>query len=890
MAEPDRAAMTGLPGLARQVLAAGGTVVTANRRLAQAIANTFNAAALQAAGPGRSWPSPDVLPWDAWVRREWMRLRDSGGSALRRVVLNPVQSDRLWQRVLDTAGERPVDLPGAAREARRARALLFGWELDPAATLGGVGDDPQGFRRLHAAFETRLAARRWTDQPGMERELADGARAPETPIAFAGFDAWTPLQTRIADRVGGTMLTAPRGAPARIIAAPFPEPDAEISAAAGWMKARTAENPGTRLALVVPDLAGIRDRVEALLSGVLSPGPAWDLPPAARRPWNLTIGRPLSEWGLAHAALEALRGLSAPMPFGRASRLLRSPWLGATAAEASSRARVEAGLRRAGWFELSAGQLAGAAGRGGCPVFAAGFETAIRRLSGDPGSRRLTDWAGEFGQILRDLGWPGADALDSETFQLFQAWGETLESFAALDAVSGPVDFRRAVGELSLLAGERVFQPESADAPVQVLGLLEAAGQPFDAVWISGLHDQVWPPPLKPNAFLPVRLQRDLGMPRACPERELNLARERLDGMLHAAPEVVLSWPETAGDEVLRPSPLIARWVAEGPRVEVAQPETWGARLAAARSREPLPADQLDRVSGRRSGGMAVLSDQSRCPFRAAAVHRLAAEPLESPLPGVDPRVRGSWAHAALRRLWTDWAGREAAAALDDEDRARQIEAAVTAARKETGVDDGPVDPGHAELEAVRLTALIRKLVEEDLTRPDFRVLATEASVELTLGGLVLSGRLDRLDRDALGDWIIDYKTGDARVRGWLAPRLPDPQVPAYAAGREALAGVAFGIVQSGKTGYQGLVRGDQPVGPFKPVEGMRDAPAPGMDWADLKAWWGGQVEALAREFASGRADVAPRDGNACRYCGLDMLCRRHELEVLPGGSGGGDD
>jgi probable DNA repair protein len=675
-----------------------------------------------------------------------------------------------------------------------------------------------------------------------------------------------------------------------VVAAPFPEPDAEVSAAAGWMKARTEQDPGARLALVVPDLERVRDRVEALLAGVLSPGPAWDVPPAERRPWNLSIGRPLSEWGLVHAALEALRGLSGPMPFGRASRLLRSPWIGGTAGEAGSRARVEAGLRKAGWFELSAGQLAGAAGRGGCPIFAAGFETALARLSRGSRSRGFAAWAGEFGQILRDLRWPGAEALDSETYQLFQAWTETLEVFAALDAVSGSVDFSRAVGELASLAGERVFQPESADAPIQVLGLLEAAGQSFDAVWISGLHDLVWPPPLKPNAFLPARLQRDLGMPRACPERELELARERLNGILQAAPEAVLSWPETAGTEVLRPSPLIAGWIAKASQPAFTQPETWGMRLAAAGSREPLPVDQLRPVTGRRSGGMAVLSDQSRCPFRAAAIHRLAAGPLETPLPGMDPRVRGSWAHAALRGLWADWAGRAAVADLDAAGRRRQIEAAVRAARAEAGVDAGPMDPDHVEIEASRLAALIGQLVEKDLERPDFRVVATEEAVELTLGDLVLSGQVDRLDRDALGEWIIDYKTGEARTRGWLSPRLPDPQVPAYALGRESLAGVAFGILQAGKTGYQGIVCGDQPVGPFRPVEGMRDAPAPGMDWADLRAWWQEEVEALAREFASGRSEVAPRDVTACRYCGLDMLCRRHDLEILAGGSGDGDD
>ena len=119
---------SGLFGPALDVLAAGGTVVTANRRLALAVAGAFNTEAGEAADAGRSWRSPDVLPWEAWVRREWMRHRDSGRLARRQIVLSPAQSDRLWQRVLETAGENPVDLPAA--------------EVRPAESDGAdAGDD-----------------------------------------------------------------------------------------------------------------------------------------------------------------------------------------------------------------------------------------------------------------------------------------------------------------------------------------------------------------------------------------------------------------------------------------------------------------------------------------------------------------------------------------------------------------------------------------------------------------------------------------------------------------------------------------------------------------------------------------------------------------------------
>jgi len=177
---------------------------------------------------------------------------------------------------------------------------------------------------------------------------------------------------------------------------------------------------------------------------------------------------------------------------------------------------------------------------------------------------------------------------------------------------------------------------------------------------------------------------------------------------------------------------------------------------------------------------------------------------------------------------------------------------------------------------------MIVELVAADLRRPPFTVEAAESPVELDLAGLLLRGRIDRVDRDALGDWVIDYKTSDPSLGGWLNERLPDPQVPAYSGTREDLAGIGFGVLRAGKTGYRGLVRGDDKVGPFKPLAGQNRPPPPTEDWPAMRVWWQVHVEALAGEFAAGRAEVSPRDAQACRYCGLDALCRRFEA-LAPG-------
>jgi len=99
---------------------------------------------------------------------------------------------------------------------------------------------------------------------------------------------------------------------------------------------------------------------------------------------------------------------------------------------------------------------------------------------------------------------------------------------------------------------------EDEGAPVQVMGMLEAAGLRFDHLWIMGLHDEALPAPANPNPFLPTSLQRQHKLPHSSAERELEFANKLAERLLASAPDVVLSYPEREGDRTLSPSPLVA--------------------------------------------------------------------------------------------------------------------------------------------------------------------------------------------------------------------------------------------------------------------------------------------------------------------------------------------
>jgi hypothetical protein len=99
---------------------------------------------------------------------------------------------------------------------------------------------------------------------------------------------------------------------------------------------------------------------------------------------------------------------------------------------------------------------------------------------------------------------------------------------------------------------------ESPPAPIQILGGLEAAGLPLDALWVAGLAAERWPPAPRPNPLLPLAWQRERNVPRSTAARELAYAQALTQEWARAAPEVVFSSAEMADDHPRTMSSLVA--------------------------------------------------------------------------------------------------------------------------------------------------------------------------------------------------------------------------------------------------------------------------------------------------------------------------------------------
>ncbi|MEW5862983.1 MAG: PD-(D/E)XK nuclease family protein [Pseudomonadota bacterium] len=834
--------------------AAGVTVVTPNARLARELAREFDDR--QAAAGRQCWESADILPLAAFVERTWEEALYGPGGAGLPMLLTPAQERELWVEAIAASrwAGALLDVSRTAAQAMEAWRLAHAWRIAPPEAGSAGTEDARAFASWAAAYAWRARNEGLTDAATLP-DLELTARGTKLLVAYA-FDILPPQALAVLRRYAHAFC-APPARRSRVLRASFASVAEELESAAWWARTKL-ECGARRIGIVVPDLVERRRALARIFARVLRPGSELPGAAAAPMPFNVSAAEPLAAWPLAAAALGLLELAHGEVPFEAASRLLRSPFLGGAETEYAARARLDARLRRECGPRIGLAELI--ARSGDCPRLRAHLEAvfAIRPRGASP-----HDWARHFSAVLEAAGFPGERTLDSVEYQVRGKWHEVLAELAGLASVRGRLSAEEALARLRRLAAETAFQPESEDAPVQVLGLLEAAGQQFDALWVSGLTDEAWPLHARPNPFLPIALQKRAGIPESSAETSLALDARITAGWAAAADEVVFSWPRREADRDLAPSPLIAQF--EEHALDIARGTRYRDAIFAQRALEAATDERAPPVGATTGvhGGTRLVADQAACPFRAFARHRLGAEALESPQPVPDARTRGLLVHALMAHIWREL---KSSTALGTRELAPLVAAAAQAAVREARLEGAL-----AQLEARRLERLAREWLELERNRDAFDVVRIEDRITIEIGGLSLTGRLDRMDRLADGTHaVIDYKTGDRASAGqWLDERPDDPQLPLYAlAAGETVAALAIARIRTGEMKFSGFAAGECGI------PGLRRAE----DWNALVHAWRTRLDALAREFASGWAAVAPKRGLAtCRDCDLQPLCRVHE-------------
>jgi len=896
------------PAPTAERLAAGITVVTATRRLARDLTRAFDAR--QAAAGRRAWESADVLPWHAFVARTWRRI---AGDCGRELLLNEWQLAAVWEAVIADdirANERDEaalwNTHATARGAAQAWATIHDWRIELSACAAAANRtkhrDHLCWIRWARAFDARCRARNWTDSHRLARQL--GARltaADDLPpdalpqaIQFSGFDHLTPQQDAVVDALRGAgvevtvdaVAADSAAAPCHLSSVVCPDESAQWLAAAAWARAQLEANPGARIAIVAPNIGRAAPGIEAALRQILCPRQLLQPDaPAAELPYHISLGAPLGRHPVARDALAALAAFGGrALPVEEVGGLIRSPFIAPAFDEADARCKLDLACRRYLPHEIRFARLVeqltderGLQAAADCPKLSAALAQAQALAESEPSRARqaASHWAMRFDEFLKCLGWPG-EGLGSDEFQAAQALRRALQNLATLDLATAPMRAADALAWLRRRALEQAFQPEAHAAPVQVLGVFEAAGQRFDALWFGDLTADEWPPQPRPNPFIDLELQRAAGAPGSCAQSARAQTETTHRRILASAEAAVLSHPAVVDEDVAAEASVLFGDDAAADDAAALRDVT-PARLicAAGPDLESAADNQAPKLPAAvAGGGIAVIENQAKCPFRAFALHRLHAREAEANEQGLDAGERGALVHRALQLVWETIQSSAKLAQLTDAKRRKIIDAAVAEAAKQSAAMSG-CGARFQKVQARWLADTLREWLEVEEERAAFTVAGLEQETSVSVGDLTLACKIDRVDQLASGDTaLIDYKTGTANsLRNWAGARPQSPQLPLYAIAGDATGAVAFAQVKRGECKFSGVARGDFGPG-VGAVESSRALKGEFADWAALLAHWRRALPVLAAEFVAGEARVDPHQPSVCAQCNLHTLCR----------------
>lgn len=868
----------------------GALVITVNNRLARHLRQQVDNH-MRALG-SLAWRTPRIFTFESWLYQVAARL------GLDDRILTPGQALHLWENVIDEelkgADIALMNSAEAAVQAQQAHHLLEQYEATFSFSEGG--DDQCTFLRWRERWQDACCKKGLEDYSRLaqrvRKSLKSNHSAMPTEVIIAGFDDITPaVKGILADlqengcRVRVWMSAVHRGNHhSRIGCLDIRD---EVRCCARWVHRLLEEGSDGRIGIVAPELDVYKSLIERIFREELNASTL--LPDDHKaKTFNLSLGSPLGEEGMIVAALEIL-SLKSSVTLDKIGFLLRSPFVWGYLAEQHSRGIFDGELRRLRLREIPLERLIRLAAGGfkkGCgrsDLFSRVLETVAVSLE-EKSPRHPGAWAQHFAGMLEACRWPGDRTLDSRDYQVFTAWKELLETMASLDPVSKPISRTDALALLRRLAKRKMFQAEGSEGQVQVMGTLEVAGLEFDHLWVLGMHEEAFPPPPKPNPFLPIALQRHCGMPRADASRELDFAGKVAARLLKASPEVVISYPQKLDGQGVSISPLFDALQESEPMLAALQHPA--GRICAQAPKLESRIDDLGVAlpGGKKvSGGTAILKDQALCPFRAYARHRLNAEGLVTGALGLDALDRGSLVHDSLEFFWEQTRDLQTLQRLTEEALCKRVDECIEKALVKLALDrQVPIPRGLKNNEARRLAKLLSEWLEVEKQRADFTVECLETWHRTSLGQLTIQTRLDRIDRLADGSQIIiDYKTGQPGIADWLGERPLEPQLPLYSLDRDGqnLAAVAFAKVRNSNCAFIGVAREAELLPGIPALANNSALEAAGiLDWKTLLADWRKHLLHLSNEFARGVAVVSPIDqGKACDRCDLQILCRINE-------------
>jgi len=620
----------------------------------------------------------------------------------------------------------------------------------------------------------------------------------------------------------------------------------ELQSIAEWSKEKSAKNPQHQIAVVIPNLSELQHKVSSIFDEVFGSHAT----ETQQKPFNISLGNSLSQYPLIRHLFKVI-GLSNEVIRGGIEldslcRVISSPYIKGANIEANSRSLLINKLLSRGKSQFTIKQLI--ALMIDCPI----LKEQILSISQIINKRRAPseDWLESLYQLL-DIWAFGSDrALSSSEYQLFEKFQNESLILNQSPALRHQMTFEECVDLLRKHFDAVIFQPQSGDANIHILGALEAEGLHFDAVWVSNMTSDFLPGVVKFPLFIPANVCSEFHLPSSTFDLIQENAVSTLSKLKRLGNKVNFSFAETNdGREQIATPFLDFKPCAEN--APIAPQEQ------ALTTIKDTCAPRLQNTVIKQ--GVQTLQDQMSCPFKGF-VRRLKIQEFELDHLGLNRAEQGVLIHKILETIFTEISTAKALKELSDESINRLIESHTQNAI-------GTTDQNYQTIEKDRIIRVINRYLALEKQRLDFEVVATESVVEVCIEGLSFTTKLDRMDQLENGDkLIIDYKTGQSALSQITGKVIEQAQLPIYAISNE-VDGVAFAQINANESVFKAVAR-DREILPSS-----KQAQTKMPDWDVQLNTWQETLGKASLGFQQGVADVLP-EKNACNYCDYDLLCR----------------
>ena len=498
-----------------------------------------------------------ILPLQTWLIDCYRQTLLQHSNPLN--LLSSNQELQLWQQIIKTSktGKELLQVATTAQVVQQAYQTLHAWNLDLKVLDNENNPNVQALLEWGRTFATICEKQQWLSSIHLYSYLIDSfakqkSLLPKTLYLFS-FDELTPQIKNFFDHLKNLGIkietieeTIINKQCQHVI---FNDLEEELLTMARWAKRHYIEDSEKTVTCVIPNLTDIRTQVKTVFTKVFFPEAIFN-PDFKQEIFNISGGYALNNAPIIHTALNILNYQPYSINIDQCTFLLTNPFVANFTNESQARAQIDRQLREfnestPSWKLIQKLLIQP------CPNLHKNIEAWQKYYLSLPIKQSLSAWKDSFYQLLHHIGWPGNRTLNSTEYQQVSRWYELLHELPHLALAEKNYTYIEALQLLQQLTRNTLFEIESHDGPVQILGTLEAAGSVSDYLWVMHLDDKTFPSPANPNPFLPYHLQRQQQMPHSSAERELNFATRLLQRFQQSATDIVFSHHQYDGDQQL---------------------------------------------------------------------------------------------------------------------------------------------------------------------------------------------------------------------------------------------------------------------------------------------------------------------------------------------------